>query len=158
MDADLSHDPERLPAMRAAGEGADVIIGSRYVKDGGTVNWALRRVLLSWLANRFASRLLAIPVRDATSGFRLYRSELLARVPLDAIRSTGYSFLVELLYRLRQAGARIVEVPIVFTDRTLGRSKLGSREIYLGALHLLTMRLRRLRPDRETTGSATADS
>lgn len=142
MDGDLSHVPEHLPEMLDALEaGADVVVGSRYVPDGGTVNWGLRRILLSWLANRFSAFLLRIPAHDVTSGFRLYRADVLRRIGLDEIRSTGYSFLVELLYRAHRAGAAIAERPIVFHDRRLGRSKLRSREIYLGALRLLGLRL-----------------
>jgi len=142
MDGDLSHDPSYLPAMAALLQRADVVIGSRYVRDGGTVNWRLRRILLSWLANRFAAGLLRVPAHDVTSGYRLYRAETLRRIALDEIRSTGYSFLVEILYRLHRAGARVAEAPILFVDRTLGESKLGTREIYLGAFQLLRLRLR----------------
>ena len=142
MDADLSHAPRYLPEMhRRLATGADVVIGSRYVPDGGTLNWGLRRMLLSRAANRFSSVLLGIPVRDVTSGYRLYRTALLRKVGLDAIKSTGYSFLVELLYRAHLAGGSLTEVPIVFHDRRLGRSKLRSREIYLGALRVLGLRL-----------------
>ncbi len=142
MDGDLSHDPAYLPGMVVQLSRAEVVIGSRYVRDGGTVNWRLRRILLSWLANRFAAGLLRVPAHDVTSGFRLYRAEALRRLPFDEIESTGYSFLVELLFRLHRDGARIAEVPILFVDRTLGESKLGTREIYRGAFQLLLMRAR----------------
>lgn len=141
MDADLSHNPAYLPQMLARSEHADIVIGSRYVKDGGTVNWRLRRILLSWLANRFASWLLRVRVHDMTSGFRLYRAEVLRRIDFERITSTGYSFLVEMLYLLTRSGATAAEVPIIFTDRTMGQSKLGGREIYLGALRLVRLRL-----------------
>jgi dolichol-phosphate mannosyltransferase len=144
MDADLSHDPAHLPALLSLALGHDVVIGSRYVRDGGTINWRIRRILLSWLANKFAARLLGMPVHDATSGYRLYRASALQELALDEISSTGYSFLVELLYRLHRLGCRIAESPIVFYDRTLGESKLASREIYIGALRLLRLRLSRL--------------
>lgn len=142
MDGDLSHSPEHLPAMLGALlEGADVVVGSRYVPGGGTVHWGLRRILLSRLANRFSAFLLRVPARDVTSGFRLYRAGVLRRLGLDDVRSTGYSFLVELLYRAHRLGAVIRERPIVFHDRRRGRSKLRSREIYVGALRLLGLRL-----------------
>lgn len=142
MDGDLSHSPEHLPALLEAMEaGADVVVGSRYVRDGGTVNWGVRRILLSWLANRFSAFLLRIPAHDVTSGFRLYRAGVLRRIGLDDVRSTGYSFLVELLYRAHRLGATIEERPIVFHDRRRGKSKLRTREIYLGALRLLGLRL-----------------
>jgi len=142
MDADLSHDPAYLPQMMTVLEKADVVIGSRYIRDGGTINWQIRRILLSWLANKYAARLLRIPAHDLTSGYRLYRRRVIERLQLDRVRSTGYSFLAELLYRAHDAGAVIAESPIVFYDRTLGASKLRPREIYLGALNLLLLRFR----------------
>lgn len=140
MDADLSHDPAHLPAMFEALPNADVVIGSRYVRDGGTVNWTMRRTFLSWTANKYAGALLQIPVNDMTSGFRLYRRGALEKMKPETVRATGYSFLVELLYRAHRSGAKIVESPIIFCDRTLGASKLQKREIYRGALNLLRLR------------------
>jgi dolichol-phosphate mannosyltransferase len=141
MDADMSHDPAYLPRMLKLIESADVVIGSRYIRDAGTINWRIRRILLSWLANKYAARLLHIPAHDLTSGYRLYRRRTLQKLRPDLVRSTGYSFLVELLYRAHVAGARIAESPIVFYDRTMGASKLRRREIYLGAYRLLMLRL-----------------
>lgn len=153
MDADLSHAPAYLPGMLAElDDGHEVVIGSRYIRDGGTINWRLRRVLLSYAANRFSSFLLRIPVHDVTSGYRLYAADLLARIDFDAVRSSGYSFLVELLFRAHRAGGRLAEVPIVFHDRTLGHSKLRSREIYIGMLRLLSLRLHPPRIDRLDRG------
>jgi dolichol-phosphate mannosyltransferase len=143
MDADLSHDPAYLPAMLALLRNHDVVIGSRYVPGGGTVNWGLHRRLLSWFANRFASTLLQIPAHDITSGYRLYRRQTLEQLRTTEIKSTGYSFLGELLYRAYRSGARIAEQPIVFHDRTNGVSKLHRREIYLGAINLLRLRFSR---------------
>jgi dolichol-phosphate mannosyltransferase len=141
MDADLSHNPDHLPQLLQVARSHDVVIGSRYVRDGGTINWRIRRILLSWLANMFAARLLGMPVHDATSGYRLYRAGALRRLALQQVNSTGYSFLVELLFRLHRLGCSIGESPIIFYDRTLGESKLGSREIWIGALRLLRLRL-----------------
>jgi len=141
MDADLSHDPAYLPSMLALLRKHDLVIGSRYVRDGGTVNWALRRILLSWLANKFAATLLQIPAHDVTSGYRLYRRHTLEWIKNTEVKSSGYSFVGELLYRAYRGGARIAEHPIVFHDRTSGVSKLHRREIYLGALNLLRLRL-----------------
>jgi len=155
LDADLSHDPEYLPAMLTVAATRDVVIGSRYVRDGGTINWRLRRIVLSYAANRFAAWLLRIPARDTTSGYRLYRASALARIPLEEVRSTGYSFLVELLYRLHRTGCTIGESPIVFYDRTQGESKLAPREIYVGALRLLRMRLGTLGRSASRTESST---
>ena len=140
MDADLSHNPAYLPHMIALLKTCDVVIGSRYIPDGGTVNWTIRRILLSWLANKFAALLLQIPAHDITSGYRLYRRNALEWMRTDEVRSTGYSFLAEVLYRAHLGGARIAEYPIIFHDRVLGLSKLHRREIYLGALNLLRLR------------------
>lgn len=140
MDADLSHDPAYLPSMLALLGNGDVVIGSRYIRDGGTVNWGIGRILLSWFANTFAAALLQIPAHDITSGYRLYRRKALEWIRTTEVKSTGYSFLGELLYRAHRAGARIVEHPIIFHDRTLGISKLHRREIYRGALNLLRLR------------------
>jgi dolichol-phosphate mannosyltransferase len=141
MDADLSHNPDHLMALLALTHTHDVVVGSRYIRDGGTINWRIRRILLSWLANKFAAWLLRIPAHDMTSGFRLYRRPALARIPLEEITSNGYSFLVELLYRLHRLGASIAESPIVFYDRTMGESKLAPREIWVGAFRLIRLRL-----------------
>lgn len=140
MDADLSHDPAYLPRMLALAETADVVIGSRYIRDAGTINWQIRRILLSWLANKYAARLLRVPAHDLTSGYRLYRRGTLEKLGLADVKSSGYSFLVELLYRAHKSGATIAESPIIFYDRTLGASKLRPREIYLGALNLFLLR------------------
>jgi dolichol-phosphate mannosyltransferase len=104
------------------------------------VNWTIGRILLSWLANKFAALLLQLPAHDITSGYRLYRRNALEWIRTMEVKSTGYSFLGELLYRAHRGGARIVEHPIIFHDRTLGVSKLHRREIYLGALNLLRLR------------------
>ena len=143
MDADLSHDPAYLPPMLDLLDKHDVVIGSRYIRDGGTVNWGIGRILLSWLANAFAAVLLRVPAHDVTSGYRLYRRHALEWIRTTEVKSTGYSFLGELLYRAHRSGARIIEHPIVFHDRTLGVSKLHRREIYLGALNLLRLRFSR---------------
>ena len=140
MDADLSHDPVHLPAMLELLRSHDVVIGSRYVAGGGTVNWGIHRRLLSWFANAFAATLLQIPAHDITSGYRLYRRSALEWIRSTEIKSTGYSFLGELLYRAFRGGARIAEQPITFHDRTNGVSKLHRREIYLGAINLLRLR------------------
>jgi dolichol-phosphate mannosyltransferase len=140
MDADLSHNPTYLPHMFALLKTSDVVIGSRYVPDGGTVNWTMRRILLSWLANKFAAILLQVPAHDITSGYRLYRRTALEWIRTEEVKSTGYSFLAEVLYRAHLRGARIAEHPIIFHDRIHGVSKLHRREIYLGAMNLLRLR------------------
>jgi dolichol-phosphate mannosyltransferase len=141
MDADHSHNPLHLPAILTAIEENDVVIGSRYIRDGGTINWRIRRILLSWLANRFARFILHLQGRDLTSGYRAYRREILEKIGLDQVRSNGYSYLVEMLFRAQQNGARVKEVPIIFYDRTMGNSKISRKEIYRGVITLIRLRL-----------------
>lgn len=150
MDADLSHDPAIIPKLVKRASEADVVIGSRYCPDGGTINWPVHRMALSRTANEYVKLLLGIPAADSTSGFRCYRREIVERLDLNEIRSEGYSFLVELLYRSWLAGARITEVPILFRDRLLGKSKINSREIYRSIFMVLRLRwsLRKSRGDR----------
>lgn len=120
MDADLSHDPKYLPRMvTAVTERFDLILGSRYLEGAGILNWPRHRILLSSLANRYVRSVTALSVRDCTSGFRCWRRDALARLPLQRIVSDGYSFLVETLYEAARMGCRIGEVPIVFVELTL---------------------------------------
>jgi dolichol-phosphate mannosyltransferase len=138
MDCDHSHDPEQVPRILAAIEGADLVIGSRYVAGGEIVGWSLHRRILSRAANTFVHTLFHLPARDCTSGFRGYRRHVLEAIPWGEVRSTGYSFLVEsLLWTARIPTARVVEVPICFRDRDEGKSKLGWREAVHGAANLL---------------------
>jgi len=125
MDADLSHDPAQLPALIAAAARADVVIGSRYVPGGKIVNWPIRRKLLSRFANTYVRTVTRLRARDCTSGYRCWRREALAAMPLDRFISDGYSFLVEMLYVAGRRGSRISEVPITFVERRLGESKLS---------------------------------
>ena len=124
MDADLSHQPEQLRTMLDAAPHADLVIGSRYIPDGRIVNWPLRRRLLSAGANAYIRLICSIPARDCTSGFRCWKRERLASIPLDTINSEGYAFLVELLHLAFSAGCVIAEVPITFVERERGASKL----------------------------------
>jgi dolichol-phosphate mannosyltransferase len=138
MDADLSHPPDRLPALLAeVDRGADIAIGSRYVKGGATANWPLVRRLLSRVGNFYASTVLGLGVRDATAGFRAYRADILETVEASATKATGYGFQLELSYRAHRLGATIVEVPITFNDRIRGVSKM-SWHIIGEALSLVT--------------------
>jgi len=125
MDADLSHDPRQLPDLIAATEQADVVIGSRYVAGGAVVNWPNRRRVLSRLANRYIRVVTRLNALDCTSGYRCWRREALARLPLDRCISDGYSFLVEMLFVAALQGSRISEVPITFVERRQGESKLS---------------------------------
>lgn len=145
MDADFSHNPLHLPAMLEAGRDHDVVIGSRYIRDGGTINWRIRRILLSWLANRFARALLGMTGADLTSGFRAYRRGILEAIVPERVRSDGYSYLVEMLFLAQRNNARVAEVPIVFFDRTMGISKISRSEIFRGVMTLLRLRLDRRR-------------
>ncbi len=130
MDADFSHNPRYIPAMvDKIGLGYDLVIGSRYVRGGGTSGCTFGRKLLSWGANGFARVMLGLHARDTTAGFRCYRSEVLAGLDLDAIRASGYSFLIEMLYRVQRRGWRVGEVPIVFENRRLGTSKISRNEV-----------------------------
>jgi dolichol-phosphate mannosyltransferase len=139
MDADLSHHPEALPTMLTVVDaGADLVIGSRYVPGGSTPDWPRIRRLLSIFGNFYAAAVLGLQVRDATAGFRAYRAELLRHVDLGHSRADGYGFQVEMVYRVVQLGGRIVEVPITFTDRREGSSKMSGR-IVAEALALVTL-------------------
>ena len=147
MDADLSHRPIYLPEMRLAlAQGADVAVGSRYVSGGGVENWPLRRRLISRYANRFARFVTRLPVRDCTAGFLAIRTGMLRAIDFEDIRCNGYGFLIELKHALWRAGAAIVEVPIVFSDRERGETKFNSSMI--GEAMKTCFRLRRLRPPR----------
>jgi len=132
MDADFSHDPCYLPAFLQAIEHADLVIGSRYIRGGGTPNWSPVRRLISGAGNMFARFMLGIPIHDCTAGFRCYRREVLESIDLDPIQSQGYAFQVELAYRGMQKGCKIVETPIIFLGRPLGKSNM-SRKIVIDA-------------------------
>jgi len=127
MDADLSHDPKYLPAMiKAAGSGADLVIGSRYLNGISVVNWPLRRIILSQFANFYIRTVTGLHLRDITTGYRCWRREALGRLPLDRIVSDGYAFLLDVTFMAADAGLRIVESPIIFVERRQGASKLSS--------------------------------
>jgi dolichol-phosphate mannosyltransferase len=137
MDADGSHAPEDLPSLLATLGGADLVIGSRYVEGGRVVNWPLRRELLSRGANTYAKLALGVRIDDITAGFRAYRREVLAALDLGTVTSRGYCFQIDLAWRAIRHGFRIVEVPITFTEREFGESKMdGSvvREAFLKVL------------------------
>jgi dolichol-phosphate mannosyltransferase len=139
MDADLSHEPEALPALVAPlADGKELVIGSRYIPGGVIPNWAWHRRLLSRAGNVYASMLLGLGVADATAGFRAYGAPLLARLDLDSIRAEGYGFQIEMTYAAKRAGATIVEIPIRFVDRVEGESKM-STFIVAEALGLVTL-------------------
>lgn len=140
MDADLSHDPAALATLVAGATTHDLVLGSRYVAGGKTVGWPPRRLLLSRFGGWYARVALGFPVHDPTGGFKVFRREALAALPLDDLRTDGYSFQIETTWRVWRGGGRVLEVPITFTDRVAGASKL-SRGIMVEAA-LVVWRLR----------------
>lgn len=130
MDADFSHDPARIPEfIEAIEHGADLVIGSRYVRGGGTTDWPVRRQLLSKWGNAYTRAILGVSARDCTSGYRAYRAAALAAIDPTSTSAEGYAFLTELVRRLTTSGAVVVERPIVFRDRLRGKSKMSGRII-----------------------------
>ncbi|MCM8776630.1 MAG: polyprenol monophosphomannose synthase, partial [Candidatus Omnitrophica bacterium] len=136
MDADLSHRPRYLPTFLEEIQKYDVVAGSRWIKGGGIANWSLSRVLLSRLANLYSRWVLGVPIYDLTGGFTCYRRRVLEEIDLDAIRSDGYSFQIEMKYRVLKKNFRLHEIPIWFTDRKAGASKI-SRKIVWEALGIV---------------------
>jgi len=125
MDGDLSHPPESIPALLSAAGPSTLVVGSRYVQDGGIEGWAVHRRVLSWGANRYARLVLGVPVSDMTSGFRVFGGELLQCLIEKPVKTVGYGFQIEMVWRAFRSGAPIVEVPFVFPDRIAGESKLN---------------------------------
>jgi dolichol-phosphate mannosyltransferase len=143
MDADLSHEPRFLPALRAAADDADLVVGSRYMHGVSVVNWSLQRLALSVGANSYARRVTGLPLHDCTSGFQCIRREVLERIGVERLKLSGYSFLIELKYRAFRHGFRLAETPIVFTDRKFGQSKITRGEILRSVRAVWTLRLGR---------------
>lgn len=141
LDADFSHDPERLPAIVEAARTADVVVGSRYCPGGGIGNWPMRRRALSRFANFYVSKITGMRVGDATSGYRCYTRRALEYVLQNQIAAEGYAFLVESIYRLSEAGFQIAEVPIIFVDRREGQSKISRKVIFESVLMPWRLRL-----------------
>lgn len=134
MDADGSHDPKYLPTMLALAEdGADVVVGSRYVPGGGTVNWGIGRKIISRGGGLYARTVLGVDIRDLTAGFMCWRRTALEAINLASVTSNGYSFQIEMKYRALNQGLRLVETPIVFEDRRVGQSKM-SKAIFVEAM------------------------
>jgi dolichol-phosphate mannosyltransferase len=142
MDADWSHDPKYLPEIVRAAADHDVVIGSRYLRGVSVVNWPLRRIVLSAFANRYIRAITGLKAQDCTSGYRCWRREMLASLPLDRVVSDGYAFLVEMLYEAHRRGARIGEVPIIFVERRLGVSKLSGSVLVESGITPWSLRLR----------------
>ncbi len=146
MDADFSHNPEDLDRLRTACQnGADMSIGSRYVNGGGLVNWPWLRIAMSKGASFYSRLVLNMGVRDTTAGFKCYTRKVLEALPLDEIKFVGYAFQIEMKYRTFKKGFKITEVPIVFKDRTEGKSKMSTdifKEAFFGILKLRSMNLK----------------
>jgi len=140
MDADFSHNPLDLIRLRAACmEGADVAIGSRYVKGVNVVNWPMSRVLMSYFASMYVRLITRIDIQDATAGFKCYRRVVLETIPMEKIKFVGYAFQIEMKFTAIQYGFKVIEVPIIFTDRTEGVSKMSTRifrEAFLGVIQM----------------------
>ncbi len=126
IDCDFSHDPKALPTLLRASQDFDVVIGSRYVRGGSIPKWKLSRRLLSRGGNQYASLLLGLGVKDCTAGYRVYSASALEKIDYTTVRADGYGFQIEMTYRARKGGATITEVPISFSDRELGESKMSS--------------------------------
>lgn len=145
MDADFSHDPAYLPQLLAAAETRyDLVLGSRYVPGGGTTDWGALRQIISRGGNLYARAILRLPVMDATGGFRCYRRRVLETINLGDIQSNGYAFQIELVYRTLRAGFRIGELPIIFPDRRVGRSKMSRRIVLEALVNVWRLRFRRM--------------
>ncbi|HEY2581599.1 MAG TPA: polyprenol monophosphomannose synthase [Mucilaginibacter sp.] len=140
MDADFSHNPDDLLRLRqACMEGGDAAIGSRYVKGVNVVNWPMSRVLMSYFASAYVRFITRINIRDATAGFMCYKRKVLETVNLDKIKFVGYAFQIEMKYTTVKHGFKLVEIPIIFTDRTLGTSKMSTsifREAFFGVIQM----------------------
>ncbi len=141
MDCDFSHDPAYIPEFLKVAETCDLVLGSRYVNGITVVNWPMSRLLLSWCANRYARFVTGMPVRDLTGGFKCFRTEALKNLNLDRIHSGGYSFQIEVSYKLWKRGCRIREIPIIFKDRTAGVSKMSGGIVKEALFLLLRIRL-----------------
>lgn len=140
MDADFSHNPDDLIRLReACVNGADVAVGSRYVRGVNVVNWPMSRVLMSYFASMYVRLITRINIQDATAGFKCYRRKVLATIPLDKIKFVGYAFQIEMKFTSIKYGFKVEEVPIIFTDRTEGTSKMSTRifrEAFIGVIQM----------------------
>lgn len=151
MDADFSHDPRYLPDFMKAIENADLVIGSRYIPGGATPNWSIVRRFISGGGNIFARFMLGIKVHDCTAGFRLYRREVLESINLDTVQSQGYAFQVEMANRVMRQGFRIVETPIVFMDRRVGKSKMSKSIVFEALGYVFRTRFSKQAPIKQRT-------
>jgi dolichol-phosphate mannosyltransferase len=146
MDCDLSHGPEYLPDLVAAAASHEIVLGSRYLNGVSVVNWPLSRIFLSAFANRYIRFITGLSPTDCTSGFRCWRRDALAQIPIASMVSDGYSFLTEMLYEAKRRGFRIGEVPIIFVERSIGQSKLSSSVLIESLIMPWRLRVRSARP------------
>jgi dolichol-phosphate mannosyltransferase len=144
MDADFSHDPREIPNFLAAMSQYDLVIGSRYRNGVRVVNWPIRRLLLSYLANLYTRMITGLPVKDTTAGYKCFRRKVLESIDLDAVHSNGYAFQIEMTYKAWKKGFRVGEIPITFVDRQVGSSKMSKGIIYEAAFMVWKLRLRSL--------------
>ena len=144
MDADLSHDPKDLPRMLQAIKDYDLVIGSRYIDGVNVINWPMSRLLLSYFANIYSRIVTGLPIYDSTGGFKCYSINVLKNMPYKFIKSEGYSFQIETTFYSWINKYNIKEIPIIFTDRTIGESKMNKEIIYEAVWIVLKLRLRRL--------------
>lgn len=144
MDADFSHNPQDLPRLFEACKNADMAVGSRYSQGVNVVNWPMGRVLLSYFASKYVRTVLGIPVHDTTAGFVCFKKETLTAIGLDNVKLKGYGFQVEMKYRVFKKGLKIVEVPIIFTNRILGESKMNGGIIHEAIFGVLNLRWKAL--------------
>jgi dolichol-phosphate mannosyltransferase len=147
MDADFSHDPKFLPDFLLAAKQADVILGSRYISGVNVVNWPMSRLLLSYYANVYSRLVTGLPLRDATGGFKCFHRRVLEAIDLNAVRSNGYSFQIEMSFRAFRKGFRIKEIPIVFVDRQAGTSKMSKSIVREAIWMVWRLRLSALKGD-----------
>lgn len=136
MDADFSHNPKYIPEFLKEFPGNDLVLGSRYVKDGGVRNWGLLRKVISRGGSLYSKMILFLPINDLTGGFKAFKRKVLESIDLDNVKSNGYSFQIELTYRTYLKKFKIKEIPIIFEDRTLGKSKM-SRKIFFEAMYMV---------------------
>jgi dolichol-phosphate mannosyltransferase len=141
MDADFSHDPKYLPDFLKAIADADIVLGSRYISGVNVVNWPMMRLLLSYYANVYSRIVTGMPLRDATGGFKCFKRRVLEAIDLGEVRSNGYSFQIEMSYRAFKKGFKIIEIPIVFVDRTAGQSKMSKKIVREAILMVWRLRL-----------------
>jgi dolichol-phosphate mannosyltransferase len=141
MDADFSHDPKDTRRLLDEVQNADLVIGSRYIQGVNVINWPMSRLLLSWFANLYTRIITGMPIADATGGFKCFRANVLRGIDLTKIRSNGYAFQIEMNYKAWRGGARINEIPIVFTDRVSGVSKMSKNIVYEAAFLVWKLKL-----------------